>query len=347
MSITDLLATASAAVGGPLAEPVELGGSDRTTVLRCRAGDGSTVVVKAHHDHSLYFAVEATGLTFSAHGPRLLAVDQARRLIVMSDLGAGPSLADALLGTSAEAAEAALLAWAACYGRIAAETSGRRPEFDALLHRYGGAPQEPSTADRFERALAALGVRADGPAPAEPTAVPVFSPGDICPDNNVLVDGDLHVLDFEGASFHSVFLDAAYSRMPFATCWCVFGLPDGLAERIEATYRAEVVTVSPALADDAVWRSGVRQAIGWWTVHNTAAMGAFAATGDKPMHSDRRPVPTVRQLLRHRWRYLVEDEPTPLTETFERLLAATRDWDVDPLPLYPAFTPSPPTIVSS
>ena len=72
------MAAASAAAGTTLTEPVDLGGSARTTVLRCRTTDGTTVVVKAQHDHSPYFVA---------------------RLILTGDLGAAPSLADTLLGS--------------------------------------------------------------------------------------------------------------------------------------------------------------------------------------------------------------------------------------------------------
>ena len=344
MEVTALLAAASAAAGTTLTEPVDLGGGARTTVLRCRTTAGTTVVVKAQHDHSPYFAAEAAGLAFTRHGPRLVAVDPAARLIVMSDLGTAPSLADTLLGTSPEAATAALLAWATCYGRIAVETAGRRAEFEALR---GPAIEVPSAAERFPEALAALGV-----APLvdvdlkQPDAFEVFSPGDICPDNNVVLADGMRVLDFEGAGYHSVFLDAAYTTMPFATCWCVYALPAGLAERVEAAYRREVTAVWPELADDALWRSGVRAAVGWWTADITGALGVRAARADLPMHPTR-PAPTARQLLRHRWRYAVDNADERLAETFDRLLAATRHWRVDPLPPYPACTPSPPTIVSS
>lgn len=347
MEITALLAAASAAAGTTITEPVDLGGSDRTTVLRCRTADGTTVVVKAHHDHSPYFAAEAAGLAFTSQGPRLLAVDPTARLLVMSDLGTAPSLADALLGTSPEAATFALSAWATCYGRIAAETAGRRAEFEKLRASYGPVVDEPPPVERFAEALAALGVPADDLDLKPPDAFEVFSPGDICPDNNMILPDGMRVLDFEGAGYHSVFLDVAYTRMPFATCWCVYALPAGLAERVETAYRTQVVTVYPELADDTLWRSGVRQAIDWWTVDITAALGARAARADVPMHPHRRPVPSARELLRYRWQHAAENGHGPLTGTFRRLLAATRHWEVDPLPGYPAFTPRPPAIVIS
>ncbi|HEX5405114.1 MAG TPA: hypothetical protein VFX16_22770 [Pseudonocardiaceae bacterium] len=345
-SVPDILAAAPI----ELSDPVDLGGNERTTVLRCRTTDGTTVVVKAHHNRQ-FFAAEAAGLEFTTHGPRLLAVNTDLPLLVMTDLGTAPSLADRLLDTSADIATTALLDWATGYGRIAAETFGRAAEFDALRAGYGD-NGTPTTLDTtaFSSVLTELGITPpDGLATdlATVTAlndntVAVFSPGDICPDNNLLTADGLRVLDFEGAGYHSVYLDAAYTTMPFATCWCVFALPDGLAARIETAYRAEVAAVCPELADDTAWRSGMRLATAWWTVDITAALGGRAATRDLAMHPARTPVPTVRQLLRHRWSHLlaVLDRTgalPALAETTRRLLLATEVWPVDPLPRYPAF----------
>lgn len=87
----------------------------------------------------------------------------------------------------------------------------------------------------------------------------VFSPGDICPDNNLLTPEGLRPIDFEGAGFHSVFLDASYSRMPFGSCWCVYRLPKSFSMEAERAYRGEVVQVYPELADDRIWAPG----FGW------------------------------------------------------------------------------------
>ena len=85
----------------------------------------------------------------------------------------------------------------------------------------------------------------------QPDRFGVFSPGDLCPDNNLLTAGGVRLLDFEAAGIYSVFLDAAYIRMPFSTCWCVFRLPADLSEDAEAAYRQQVSAVLPQLADDA------------------------------------------------------------------------------------------------
>jgi hypothetical protein len=166
----------------------------------------------------------------------------------------------------------------------------------------------------------------------------VFTPGDTCPDNCLLTADGLRLVDFEGATFQSVFLTAAYCRMPFSTCWCVFRLPAELSQDVERAYRAEVQAAHPELAEEAVWQAGLRRAIAVWTVHATVHL--LPHTGeDRPMHRSRRPVPTVRQLLRHRWetaRTLTEFPA--LARTMELLLhGPARDWQAAPLPEFPAF----------
>jgi hypothetical protein len=72
------MAAASAALGVALSEPANLGGSERSAVLRCREPDGTTVVVKSYPRTSAgaeSFTAEAAGLAFTsefATGPRLL-----------------------------------------------------------------------------------------------------------------------------------------------------------------------------------------------------------------------------------------------------------------------------------
>jgi hypothetical protein len=335
---TAILTTASAALNTNLTNPTDLGGSARTTVLRCHKEDNTTVIVKAHHNDAPNFDAEARGLAFTTHGPQLLAVDHEAALIVMTDLGNGPSLADALLGTDNDRATAALLAWATTYGRIAAETYGREPELQA--------PNEEDEENDFPATLVELGVtlpnglEEDLATIQDPPGPRVFSPGDICPDNNVLTPHGLRVLDFEGASYHSVFADAAYTTMPFATCWCVFRLPDGLATRVEATYRTEIATVCE-IADD-TWTRGTATATASWVIGMTMLLGKRAMTADAPMHRTRTPVPSRRQLLRHRWQTMADslesiNELPALQETAHRLLDVTEPWQTEPLPLYPAF----------
>ncbi|MEV4243811.1 hypothetical protein AB0J63_10425 [Streptosporangium canum] len=167
---------------------------------------------------------------------------------------------------------------------------------------------------------------------------PAFTPGDTCPDNNLLTPDGLRLLDFESACYQSVFLTAAYCRMPFSTCWCVFDLPAGPAEEIERVYRTEVAGAYPALADDAVWQAGVRRAIAAWTASTTVWI-LLRTVEDGPLHRTRRPVPTRRQLMRHRWEMASTLEEFPaFAETMRLMLREVAGtWDAPPLPGYPAF----------
>ncbi|MCP3802154.1 hypothetical protein NLX83_23075 [Allokutzneria sp. A3M-2-11 16] len=352
----EILRAAAAALSTPLSIPVDLGGSARSTVLRCVTGDGGTVIVKAYKDEPealRCFTAEAAGLALGAgSGPRLIAVDTEFPLLVMEDLGKAPSLADALLGDSADTAREALLAWARAYGRLAAETAGREDEFAALRARYDRGDQQwgqnqwiRDALDGLPAVLDSLGVTAPDGLLDEVSPIlglhrfPVYSPGDICPDNNLLFPDRVRLLDFEGAEYHSVFIDAVYTRMPFSSCWCVFRLPQGIQGLIEATYRAEVAKGHPELLDDGVWREGMRLGMITWTLDATTALTPRVLDEDRMLHRTRRPVPSMRQLLRYRWESLLAEVPDlPATaELQRRLLAATERWDVPTMPLYPAF----------
>lgn len=333
--------TASALLGTELTEPVDLGGSTRSTVLRVRTAAGGTVILKAHGELREYVA-ERGGLRFTDLGPRLLAADDGLRLIVMEDLGDHGNLADVLLSGDEQAARAGLVEWASVYGRLAAWSVGREDELPARTEE----PWLREYVARFAALLDLLGIVVPDVdelvAALEQDRFRVFSPGDICPDNNLLTPQGLRPIDFEDAGFHSVFLDAAYTRMPFATCWCVFRLPKTFSLEAERAYRAEVVVAYPELADDRVWRPGVRLA----TVAHVAFMSALlferVAEEDRPMHRSRPEIPSIREILRYRWDTTTAaleraGELPAFATAFRALLAATEHWRVPDIPVYPAF----------
>ena len=362
-----IVAAAAELIGRGLSEPVDLGGSTRSTVLRARAADGGSVVIKKYADlegSASAFTAEASGLAFAGSGPRLLAADPAVPLVVLEDLGSHPSLADRLLGESAASAESALREWASCYGRLAAATVGREAELDRLIAAYGGGRERGPEAFEsrlvrycadFPQKLAALGRSVPTGLDEEIAGINrlladdthrVFSPGDICPDNNLLTPGGLRMLDFEGASFHSVFHDAAYARMPFATCWCVYALPRRLAAEIEELYRAEVVRALPDLADDRLWGRGMHAAVAFWTVAMSVVLLGRMMAAEPAADADGSVKPGSRlhvcQILRYRWQSLLdqlesEGELPALAAAMRALLSATTEWSAGQLPLYPAF----------
>lgn len=348
----EIVRAAGAALGRELTAPEPLGGSARATVLRCRSSSG-TVIVKAYRPEArTSFVREVAGLTLASGGPAVLAVDTALPLIVMSDLGAGPSVADVLLGPPSDTARSALLAWASAYASVATGTAVDETGWRKMITALSLAPSaepHPTAVDLGQcfaglpPLLADCGVRVAGLATALDavaelgSAYPVFTPGDVCPDNNVIAADGVRLLDFEGAGVVGAFLAGAYVSMPFATCWCVFRLPPGLGAQLEAVFRAGVGERHPELADDAVWRRGSDAAQAAWTIHATVALLPRAAAADFPMHPVRQPVPTARQLLRYRWEGLSAQASFPaLAELGSALLEAT-DWSVPDLPTYPAL----------
>jgi hypothetical protein len=155
-------------------------------------------------------------------------------------------------------------------------------------------------------------------------------------------------VDYENAEFHSVFMDAAYVRMPFSTCWCVFRLPDSLQRSAEGAYRDFVSRIHPDLRKDAVWQPGLRRGVAAWTLHAMTYLLDRALLADQPTIDDGRAAPTKRQLLRYRWRQLIDElaavpgasigpEFPALDALARQLLASTEHWQVADLPLYPAF----------
>lgn len=75
------------------------------------------------------FTTEVAGLAFTsgfATGPRLLTASPQARVVVMSDLGSGPSLADVLL-TGPTGAATAMLSWAQACGKLAVRRLGEIP----------------------------------------------------------------------------------------------------------------------------------------------------------------------------------------------------------------------------
>ncbi|WP_329091413.1 MULTISPECIES: hypothetical protein [unclassified Streptosporangium] len=352
----EILRAAGEVVGVELSDPVDLGGNPRSVVLRCRTASGGSVVVKrfgSEPDGLRAFAAEAAGLSLRLAGPELLGVDASVPLVVMEDLGSAPTLADVLLGDDPRAALDGLSAWARGLGLLAVESVRRRDDLASLSARHGRSvpswdedPWAVRCAAEFPSALAGIGVEAPPELAGELGRIVTtgadeylaFTPGDTCPDNNLLTPDGLRLIDFESACYQPVFMTAAYCRMPFATCWCVFTLPAGLAEKIEETYRAEVVEAYPELVEDEIWRPGVRRAVALWTVYMTTNLIPRTAK-DGPAHRTRRPVPTLRQLLRHRWEMASTLEEFPaFAETMRLLLREVADgWDVPPLPGYPAF----------
>jgi hypothetical protein len=270
-----------AGAGVVLADPEDLGGSERSVVARARVVRNPfslprTLVVKhyladAAPDRPDPFHYEvASCQLFTAlpaddrSSPVLIAHDPDARLLVLEDLGRSSTLADKLFGPDPEAAQRCLLGWARALGRMQAATAGRESDFGALLRRQGERAWRDPMAEEARVALAGLpdlldarlGLVPSAAAAAEAhdtvrllggTRYRAFSPSDTCPDNNLVTSRGVRFVDFEWGCFRDVVLDAAYCRVPFPACEASFALPRTIAAGMLEAWRAEIAGVWPEL----------------------------------------------------------------------------------------------------
>src|SRR5690242_8920668 len=270
-----------AGAGIVLADPEDLGASDRSVVARARVARNPfslprTLVVKHYvadpvpdRPDPFHYEVASCQL-FTAlpaddrSSPVLIAHDADARLLVLEDLGRSSTLADKLFGPDAGAARRCLLGWARALGRMQAATAGRESDFGALLRRQGERAWRDPMAEDARAALAGLpdllaarlGVVPSAQAAAEAhdtvrllgaTRYRAFSPSDTCPDNNLVTSRGVRFVDFEWGCFRDVVLDAAYFRVPFPACEASFALPPVLAAAMLDAWRVEIVRVWPEL----------------------------------------------------------------------------------------------------
>jgi hypothetical protein len=134
-----VLAAAATALGVELTAVEELS-RGRSLVLRAWAGDRPVVLkVPLHSGPEQARELAALRVLGGAPGAVPLLAEAGGGtdppVLVLADLGSGPSMADALLGSDPAVAEAALGAWATALGALQAATTGRRDAFVAELAR--------------------------------------------------------------------------------------------------------------------------------------------------------------------------------------------------------------------
>ncbi len=285
----------------------KLSSGERSTVYRVPVigADAPTVIVKAYRDNVRQWENEAVAFTVAAGlpgaplGPELLAADRTHHLLVISDLGDHPALSDALLGTDRRAAEAALVDWASALGRFAALTRDAR-SLEQRTRESGGYGPPGKTIEFYlrwagEESLSTLAGRRFGVTPPaglegelaaierllEPSEYDIFSPGDACPDNNLITPDGVRFVDFEFSGAYSLFLDAAYAATPFPTCWCVLDMSYDMSRRTVSAYRTQVVQAFPELAEDERWQDGLARACALWTVIKLRGLLRHTGLGDR------------------------------------------------------------------
>lgn len=336
LAAAERLLTRRAGASVVLADPEDLGGSDRSVVARARVSRNPfslprTLVVKHYladpepgmpdpFRHEVASCQLFTALPEEARpSPVLIAHDPAARLLVLEDLGRSSTLADALFGPDPVAAQRCLLSWARALGRMQAATAGRESDFGALLRRLGERAWRDPVAEDARAALAAvpelleddLGVRVSAAALRQAhdtarllggTRYRAFSPSDTCPDNNLVTSRGVRFVDFEGGCFRDVVLDAAYFRVPFPACEASFALPDGMAAVMLEAWRNEVAGMWPDLDDAGVLEGRLLDAQLLWVWLCTWWLLPRIRERDEMLGADPTRTPRISTALAHYWR---------------------------------------------
>jgi len=223
-----------------------------------------------------FLAVRAPGRENCA---TLLAGDPARGVLVFEDLGAGlGSLVEPLLRGGAAEAERALAAYAAALGRLHADTVACADEHARALQAAFPAARRPvrQFRARLDEITSTVRERIGGERPPaeeladiarkreEPGPWLTLVHGDPCPDNVLIADGRIRLIDFEFARPGHALIDAVYWRFGFPTCWCAGRIPDAVAARADAAYRAQAgLVIGDALDDTHFRRESAYVAAAW------------------------------------------------------------------------------------
>jgi len=330
--------------------------SRRNVVVRATLDTGDSIIVKAPTPAGLAGARERAALQvlggLGVPGvPRLLAAGDDPRLLLLEDLGPGPSVADRLLGDNPALAAGSIRRWAESVARMQGHSLTAGHQFGAALG--DSEPLDTSAGYTLEAAktlaelLPQLGVDPVTAAldefvsTAQLGAGPhALTPGDACPDNNVERDGELALIDFEQAEYRHVAWEAAYLAVPWPTCWCSWRLPEEVTAAALTAWQ-EVLTPFLPPASVAGLAEAVRRATVAWAMLTTAWQLPPAMADEAPASSKLgRLRPDRQALLQHRLSVAVAH--TPPASDLHRLAAETLDavrhrWGIHELPLAPAW----------
>ncbi|PMC63216.1 hypothetical protein CJ204_01765 [Corynebacterium xerosis] len=307
--VADVIATAgellASRFGGrpELTEPEDLGGSSRAMVLRLRVSPNPflpvrSLVVKrlpkssaAGADPALLREIVAYQFATSLPedvrpGPELLAHDVAERIIVISDAGDAPTLADVLGGGDSEERLRALRALGAALGRMHAGTAEREDGFHTLLSRmwarHRGDEDVSGERDRgivraIESGMGRIeaagltvtdgvrGLAAEAARRISSGHHRAFTPFDLAPDN-IMMAHRVAFLDYEWAGFRDATFDVASVIAGFPLH--VFTGPPS-PEETEAFVRSwaeEVRPLWPGVVGDQHLRTRLMTALLGWTL---------------------------------------------------------------------------------
>lgn len=309
--------------GWQFAAGERLRSGERSSVSRVAAvrpdGSATDVVVKLYTTAGEGWVRECAALECldqTGAAPRLLAAGGEPPVAVVEHVGQGAGVADALLGADRGIAADAVVRWAAAIAALHVASRDARPAFRAALERRQG---ELPVADAYmavgiEDAIRQLDAECAALGVAIPTGsfdalreleqrlggsgAAALSPSDTCPDNNVLLEDRVVLLDFEAAQWRHIAWDVAYLRVPWPTCWCSWALPDDVVDTAFDAYRSVAAPAFPEVAGDG-FAADVAAAAVAWSLMSTMWFLPSIRAGDPPLDPER-PGPLRRAVVGHR-----------------------------------------------
>jgi hypothetical protein len=301
-----------------------------------------------------YLSVRAAG---GEHGCALLAGDVEAGILVFEDLGAGlRSLVDPLLRGTAEDAERALMSYATALARLHGDTVAcRDAHHETFQSIFGPGRARRPLGWRFENDVEFIVDRIGQEPPiselellssrlCDPGPWLSLVHGDPCPDNALLVDGRIRLIDYEWARPSHALLDGIYWRMGFPTCWCAGRTPVDMCARVDAVYRAELAHAIPLALDDTAYRTEVAHMSAVWLFTCLSWRLDDALEGDESWG-----IWSIRGRLL--WYLEAVIEMTDAAKALPGINQAARKWlsnlrgrwpDAKPLGFYPAFSAKQP-----
>jgi hypothetical protein len=342
-------------------------GTDWTPVVRITldqaVGDiGQTLVVKRRplenpsgRDSSRNLSNEPAALRLLTElpariSPAVIAFDDKSGLLLMTDLGNGPTVEAVLHSRDAATAYSALLGLGRATGALHGATIGRAGAWgiaedrqrmfhlgidcwDALCAAVAASdfPKPDHAANDFGLVLNAL---------REPEPVLALTHSDLTPSNGVLTGNGVALVDFEDAAFRHFGLDAALLRFPFPQYRHWATLPRSVGDAMLGAYRDELKHAWAGASDDRQFATVLAVGCAAVVVIRTLRLERVADPSQPPQLARRRRIQLV-----HTVDTFVESAHragvfTELAAWFSELAWAMRDrWSEakQPPPIYHAF----------
>jgi hypothetical protein len=312
----------SEGLGGPWAPVARLtldaayAGLGRTVVVKWRRRGGEGWGYDPANLRNEYAAGTLLGELGAGVAPRILGGDDRAGLLVMTDLGPGPSVEELLFAGEPSAATTGLLALARATGTMHAAAVGAADTFEACRAAFAGAGVAPvrlvaidQPLDRwgaFCRTVEELGFPAPRGVSGEldaldealrqPGPFVTLTHGDLTPNNALLVGHEARLIDFEGAAFRHAGLDAACLRLPFPQYgrWAV--LPANVLAGMDLAYRQALAEGCPSARQHAAYLKAVVTGCATWTIVRTYRLRLIGDPQQPPDEAIRRRTQIVHTI---------------------------------------------------